>query len=141
MDIGVRLDHDSLSAERVNIAPRIGFVFAPTRDSRTAIRGGFGVFFDKIPINVAVFERFPAQTITNYAPDGITVDRMVRQPLPTSRPVGCMCPYSLGWTLQFDRELRPDLFVRFGYEERHVFREFYRESRRSPPTAAHSYSC
>ena len=73
LDLGLRLDHDSLSSEPVNVAPRIGFVFAPTRDGRTAIRGGFGVFFDKIPINVAVFTRFPAQTITTYAPDGKTV--------------------------------------------------------------------
>ncbi len=73
LDLGLRLDHDSLSSEPVNIAPRIGFVFAPTRDRRTAIRGGFGVFFDKIPINVAIFDRFPSQTITSYAPDGKSV--------------------------------------------------------------------
>jgi alkylhydroperoxidase family enzyme len=70
IDLGLRLDHDSLSADVANVAPRIGFVFAPTRDNRTAIRGGFGVFFDKIPMNVAIFTKFPAQTITNYAADG-----------------------------------------------------------------------
>ena len=73
LDIGVRFDNDSLSSEAVNIAPRIGFVFAPTRSNNTAIRGGFGVFFDKIPLNVAVFKDFPAQTITSYASDGHTV--------------------------------------------------------------------
>ena len=73
LDIGLRIDHDSLSADPANVAPRIGFVFAPTGDNRTAIRGGFGVFFDKIPINVAIFTGFPAQTILNYAADGTTV--------------------------------------------------------------------
>jgi hypothetical protein len=124
LDLGVRLDHNSLAAERVNVAPRIGFVFAPTDDNRTAVRGGFGVFFDKIPINVAVFNRFPAQTITSYAADGATV---VGSPATFTHagPDALHVPYSLGWTLQFDRELRRNLLMRLGYEERHAFREFY----------------
>ena len=127
LDLGVRLDSDSLSAERVNLAPRIGFVFAPTRDNRTAIRGGFGVFFDKIPINVAIFNKYPAQTITDYASDGTTV---VNGPATFTHVIatpdhGLRVPYSLGWTLQFDRELRRGLLFRFGYEDRQVFCEFY----------------
>jgi Carboxypeptidase regulatory-like domain/TonB dependent receptor/TonB-dependent Receptor Plug Domain len=124
LDLGLRLDHDSLSAESANVAPRIGFVFAPTGDGRTALRGGFGVFFDKIPINVAIFNRFPAQTITNYAPDGRTV---MSGPMTFAHvaPSSLNVPYSLGWTLQFDRELRPNLLVRFGYEDRRVSRDFY----------------
>ena len=124
MDLGLRLDHDSLSAEPANIAPRVGFVFAPMRDNHTAIRGGFGVFFDKIPINVAIFTRFPAQTITSFAPDGVTI---VTGPATYAHVVSnaLHVPYSLGWTLQFDRELSRDLIFRLGYEERRVFREFY----------------
>ena len=45
LDLGLRFDHDSLSSEAVNVAPRIGFVFAPTGDGRTAIRGGIGLFY------------------------------------------------------------------------------------------------
>ena len=67
LDLGLRFDGDSLSAEPVSIAPRIGFVFAATGDNRTALRGGFGVFYDKIPLNVVVFRSFPAQTIRDYA--------------------------------------------------------------------------
>jgi len=124
LDLGLRLDHVSLSAERLNLAPRIGFVFAPTRDGRTAIRGGFGVFFDKIPINVAVFDRFPAQTITNYAPDGVTTVGGTATFFHVA-PSRLNVPFSLGWSLQFDRELRPNLLVRLGYEERHASREFF----------------
>ena len=124
IDLGLRLDHDGLSAEPADVAPRIGFVFAPTNYGRTALRGGFGVFFDKIPINVNIFNRFPAQTITNYTPDGRTV-----MSGPTTfahiAPSSLHVPYSLGWTLQFDRELRRNLLVRFGYEDRRVFRDFY----------------
>lgn len=127
LDLGLRMDHDSLSVNAVNVAPRIGFVFAPTRDGRTAIRGGVGLFYDKIPFNVAVFTRYPAQTITNYASDGVTV---VEGPSTYTHVLatpdhGLRVPYSLGWTLQIDRELRRDLLLRVGYENRQVHREFY----------------
>jgi len=124
LDLGLRVDRDSLSAEFANVAPRIGFVFAPTHDSRTAIRGGFGVFFDKIPMNIAIFTRFPAQTITTYAPDGISVAGTPAN-FTHVAPNSLHVPYSLGWTLQFDRELRSNLLFRLGYEQRQVSREFY----------------
>ncbi len=131
LDIGVRLDHNSLASERADVAPRIGFVFAPTRDEKTAIRGGFGVFFDKIPINVGVFDSFPAQTISRYAADGITV---VGGPATYAHvtPAPLHVPYSLGWTLQLDHELRKNLFLRLGYEERYASREFYMEPSQTP---------
>jgi len=127
LDLGVRLDRDSLSSEKWNAAPRIGFVFAPTHDNRTAIRGGFGVFFDKIPINVALFRSFPAQTITNFANDGTTI---LRGPLLFTHTIATAggrlrVPYSLGWTLQFDRDLSHGVLFRFGYEDHCGFREFY----------------
>jgi len=127
LDLGVRLDHDNLSAEPLNVSPRAGFVFVPTRDNRSAIRGGFGVFFDKIPINVYIFPDIPAQTITRYAADGSTI---VNGPATFMHVVsttdgGLRVPYSLGWSLQFDRELRPGLLLRFGHEGREVFRDFY----------------
>jgi Carboxypeptidase regulatory-like domain/TonB dependent receptor len=126
LDLGVRFDHDSLSTDVLNAAPRLGFVFAPTRDNRTAIRGGVGLFYDKIPLNVAIFPSFPPQTITLFASDGITVI----QPPTTYEHViatngGLRLPYSLGATLQFDRQLRQNLLLRLGYEHREGHREFF----------------
>jgi hypothetical protein len=134
-DLGLRIDHDDFSSEAVNVAPRIGFVFAPTSDRRTAIRGGFGVFFDKIPINVAIFSSFPAQTITAYAPDGINA---IGSPATYTHVVPNLLhvPYSLGWTLQLDRELRNNLLVRLGYEHREVFREFYVNPQQLPDSSS-----
>ncbi len=70
----------TLSSDILYAAPRFGFVFAPTRDERTAIRGGVGIFYDKIPLNVAVFREIPAQTITQFAPDGISIVQPCRLP-------------------------------------------------------------
>ena len=127
LDLGVRLDTDSLAAETADVAPRIGFVWAPTDDNRTAIRGGFGLFFDKIPINAALFPKFPAQTITRYASDGLVI---INGPTVFPHVIATSdgrlhVPYSLGWDLQFDRELRPGFLLRLGYEQREVFRELY----------------
>jgi carboxypeptidase family protein/TonB-dependent receptor-like protein len=127
LDLGVRLDHDSLSSDALDAAPRIGFVFAPTRDNRTAIRGGVGLFYDKIPLNVAAFPNFPAQTITQFASDGVTV----LQPPTTYVHVidtfngALRLPYSLGTTIQLDRRLRQNLLLRLGYEHRQGYREFF----------------
>jgi len=125
LDLGLRLDHDSLSSQAVNVAPRIGFVFAPTRDGRTAIRGGIGLFYDKIPFNVAVFTKYPAQTITNYASDGTTIIDGPATYVHTLATPSLRVPYSLGWTLQLDRELVRGVLARVGYESRQVSREFY----------------
>ena len=127
LDFGVRLDHDSISSDSVNAAPRFGFVYAPSNHNRTAIRGGVGLFYDKIPINVAIFPNLPAQAITQFAPDGTTI---LSGPLTfthviATRNGGLTVPYSLGATFQFDRELRKNLLFRFGSEVRNGFREFF----------------
>jgi len=127
LDLGVRLDHDSLSSDALDAAPRIGFVFAPTKDTRTAIRGGVGLFYDKIPLNVAIFPNIPAQTITEFAADGTTI---VQGPTTYTHVIATAngqlrLPYSLGATLQFDRRIRQNLLLRLGYEHRHDYRQFY----------------
>jgi len=127
LDLGFRLDRDSFSGEPLNAAPRIGFAWTPTRDNRTVLRGGFGVFYDKIPFNVAIFPDFPAQTVTRYAADGLTI---VDGPRAYAHRIATAdgrlrVPYSLGWTLQLDRELRAGLMFRLGYEHREGFRDFY----------------
>jgi hypothetical protein len=127
LDLGIRFDHDSLSGEAVNVAPRIGFVFAPTRDNRTAIRGGFGVFFDKIPINVSIFPGYPAQTIRRFADDGMTIigGPLTYDHVIAARDHQLRVPYSLGWKLQLDREVKRGLLLRLGYEQREGYRDFY----------------
>jgi hypothetical protein len=127
LDIGIRLEHDGLSTESLNPAPRVGFVFAPTKNNRAVLRGGVGLFYDKIPLNVAIFPFFPAQTLTQFSEDGSTV---VSGPTTFSHVIATRngrlrVPYSCGGTLQFDYQLYKNLLLRIGYEHRDGRREFF----------------
>src|SRR5262249_19807710 len=127
LEVGLRLEHDSLSAESLNAAPRLGFVFAPTKNNRNVIRGGVGLFYDKIPLNVAVFSSFPAQTIAQFAADGTTlIDGPATFTHTIAAPGGRLrLPYSLGASLQFDSQLHDHVLLRLGYENREGHREFF----------------
>lgn len=71
LDLGVRFDRDNIGGE-VNAAPRLGFVLSPFDDNKTVIRGGVGVFFSKVPLNVGVFEQGQSVVIRRFAEDGVT---------------------------------------------------------------------
>ena len=34
------------------------------------VRGGVGVFYDRVPLNVYGFSSYPEQIVTRYGPDG-----------------------------------------------------------------------
>jgi len=125
-DLGLRVEHDSLATGAMVAAPRLGFVIAPTRDSKTAIRGGIGLYYDKIPLNIPTFQDYPAETVTRYAVDGSTIGGPVtfNHTLTSS---GLRLPYSVAWTLQADREITPAMILRLGYEERSTHRDFFLE--------------
>jgi hypothetical protein len=127
LDLGLRVEHDSLSTSDIAAAPRLGFVIAPTPDNKTAIRGGVGLYYDKIPLNIATFSGYPAETVTRFAPDGST---MLGEPTTFDHTLASSdvrLPYSVAWTLQLDREIKPTMLLRLGYEERSTHRDFFVE--------------
>ncbi|HJZ80801.1 MAG TPA: TonB-dependent receptor [Pyrinomonadaceae bacterium] len=122
LDAGLRFDRDRLGAQN-NFAPRLGLVFLPTASERTVVRGGVGLFYDKIPLNIGAFAQYPSQRLTTFAANGVTpVDgpRLFRN----TPPGDLRNPYSLAWNVQFDRQVTERLMFRLGYEERHTRREF-----------------
>jgi hypothetical protein len=123
LEYGVRYDRDNLASEN-NLAPRFAFSFLPIADGRTVIRGGIGLFYDQIELNVASFQQLQQRVITFYAADG---QQIIRGPLLQNLILQndeFEVPRSINWNLEFDREWSKNLIVRVGYEQRSGNREF-----------------
>ena len=52
LDAGLRYDQQSLSDAKSHVAPRVGFGWHPNGDSRTSIRGGYGMYYTQLISNV-----------------------------------------------------------------------------------------
>ncbi|HKO01531.1 MAG TPA: TonB-dependent receptor, partial [Thermoanaerobaculia bacterium] len=52
VDAGLRYDRQTLTDAKKNFAPRIGFGWHPGGDARTAIRGGYGMYYTQIQSNL-----------------------------------------------------------------------------------------
>ena len=128
-DLGLRYDRDGIGKNN-NLAPRVGFVVLPTDSDRTVLRGGIGLFYDKIPLNVGSFEQYQSLVVTTFDNNGLA-SVSGPQLLSNTAPVDLKNPYSLAWNLQLDHQLNQRLLLRLGYEERNTRRDFVLE-----PTAS-----
>ena len=84
LSMGVRYDRENAFSRIVgvpddtnNIAPRLGFVWDPFNNGRTAVRGGYGLYIDQNflnpPLNVVLAQRANDITIINPGyPDPFT---------------------------------------------------------------------
>src|SRR4029077_21287000 len=52
VDAGLRYDRQTLTDAKNDFAPRVGFGWHPNGDARTAIRGGYGVYYTQIQSNI-----------------------------------------------------------------------------------------
>jgi outer membrane receptor protein involved in Fe transport len=69
-ELGMRLDRDSV-VERINWSPRAGAAFSALPEGRGIIRGGFGKFVQRTPLNVGAFPSFEPRTVSRFAANGL----------------------------------------------------------------------
>ena len=125
LDLGLRYDRDGIGNNN-NFAPRLGFAVTPTDSDRTIVRGGIGLFYDKIPLNIGAFEQYQSLLITTFANDGVTPVAGPRLLL-NSAPEHLENPYSVAWNIQLDHQVNERLLLRLGYEDRSTRRDFVLE--------------
>jgi hypothetical protein len=115
-DVGLRLEDQRIGKES-NLAPRAGFAWSPLNSDRTVLRGGIGLFYDKVPLNIRSFGRYPSRVVTQYAADGVTivdshhfvnvlVDTPPIEPLDFRVRAGSeagFVPENLKWNVQLDQ--------------------------------------
>ncbi|HEV8367567.1 MAG TPA: carboxypeptidase regulatory-like domain-containing protein [Pyrinomonadaceae bacterium] len=126
LDLGLRYDRDGIGKQN-NFAPRAGFALLPSGSDRTVVRGGVGIFFDKIPLNVGAFEQFQQFRVTTFNSDGTTIADGPRLYTNTIEATKVQNPYSVAWNLQADHEFTSRMLLRLGYEERHTRDDFFLE--------------
>ena len=126
-DAGVRYEAQSITST-TRTAPRGGFVWSPGSSGKTTIRGGMGIFYDSVPLDIYAFDSYPSQRITTYGPDGLPVgppvhyinltDQAVQSKFPfidRKDKTGNFAPYSMAWNLEAEREINRMLTVRIKY--------------------------
>ena len=127
IDLGLRFEDQRIAHER-NLAPRIGFAWSPNRSDTTVLRGGIGMFYDKVPLNIRGFNRYPERTVTTYAADGATIisqthfENVLISAAPrtavdfrrSDRDAGFV-PLNVTWNFQIDQKLTRNVAFRANY--------------------------
>jgi hypothetical protein len=118
-DFGLRLDSDSVT-DSPHAAPRAGLTFALTSDRRTLLKAGGGLFYDRVPLNVPAFPRFPDRTILTFDRAGEVISSV-----PYSNVIigGIRNPRSGAWNVELDRQVMEHLLVRVAYQQRNTVRD------------------
>lgn len=126
VDYGLRIETQEV-AEAIRFAPRLGAAWTPFSSVGTVVRGGFGLFYDRVPLNVYAFSRYPNQVISTYGPDGALLNPPLvyenvigrvdaRFPFVRREAVpGNFSPHSATWNLQIEQPAGAYLKLRASY--------------------------
>jgi len=130
VDAGIRREGQTVTST-TRLAPRTGFTWSPGDSGTTAIRGGIGIFYESVPLDVYAFNSYPNQVITTYTaqglPDGppvrylnITAEANSAFPfIKRGARSGNFAPYSTAWNLELERTVKRWLMVRVKYLQSH----------------------
>ena len=126
LDLGTRVESQEVSGA-FRVAPRAGLAWNPIPGQGTTVRGGFGFFYDRVPLNVYVFNKYPDQSITYYDAAGNVSggpylylntlgQAKVRHPFIFQQPIdGNFSPRSINWTMQIEQPVGHYLKLRTGF--------------------------
>ncbi len=126
LDAGLRVEAQTIT-HTFRTAPRSGFIWSPDESGKTVVRGGVGVFYDAVPLDVYAFGSYPQQTVVSYDLSGsvTTVQQFVnvtsQQPdkgfplIERSQKSGNFAPYSTAWNMSLDRAVTRFLMLRVKY--------------------------
>jgi Carboxypeptidase regulatory-like domain/TonB dependent receptor len=125
LNLGGRFSTQSIGRSAA-FSPRGGFVYAPGEDRKTVIRGGGGLFYDRVPLMAADFLDNPTRVVSLYDPAGallgepVTYQNAYLTAVPgrgyvatTQNPDSS--PRNFTANIEIERELRRHLVARVKY--------------------------
>ncbi|MBV8631881.1 MAG: TonB-dependent receptor [Silvibacterium sp.] len=119
LDLGLRFDNDTITGA-THAAPRAGFIYLLTSDGKTVVKGGVGMFYDRVPLMLPAFEHVPERTVWRFDPAGLPGSTFYQ-----NRIVGGLHnPESIAWNGAIERQVLERLAVRFQYEQRNTTKDF-----------------
>jgi outer membrane receptor protein involved in Fe transport len=119
LDFGIRLDNDTITSS-THVAPRAGVVLSLTGDGKTLLKGGAGIFYDRVPLLLPAFPNFPNRTVTLMDAGG----QVLSSTAYANRIVGSLeNPRSTAWNVEVDRQVTTQFAVRVAYENRNTARD------------------
>jgi hypothetical protein len=134
LDYGVRFSGQTLGAHSA-FAPRLGLVYSPGRNSKTIIRSGIGLFYDRLPLLAGDFTQNLTRVVTYYNTQGVpTSPPIVLRNfyekkdehgivVPSNNRLGST-PFNLTWNAELDQEIRPNVVARVNYLSSRSYQEF-----------------
>lgn len=111
-DWGVRVENQS-STDSMRFAPRIGAAWTPFGKGLTTLRGGFGTYYDRVPLNVLYFAQSPQQVITNYGPGGV-IGNGPNHYLNLGSPTH-FAPHGGTWNFEWEQTISRGFLLRANY--------------------------
>ncbi|HXO34774.1 MAG TPA: carboxypeptidase regulatory-like domain-containing protein [Candidatus Acidoferrales bacterium] len=119
LSLGVRFDNDAIT-NSTHTAPRAGVLLSLTKDGKTLLKGGVGLFYDRVPLMVPVFPDLSNRTVT-LLDDGAPASSVSYE----NKIIGQIRnPRSTSWNLELDRQVLDGFWLRIAYEQRNTANDF-----------------
>ena len=135
INYGLRFSGQTLG-EPAAVSPRGGVVFSPAKNGKTIFRGGWGVFYDRLPLLAGDFTQNPSRALTLFDTNGVALGPPLvylpyyeefkehgREIVPSGAQLGST-PYNITWNTEFDQEIRPNVIARVSFLSSHTYNEF-----------------
>ena len=118
LSLGVRFDNDTVTGS-THAVPRAGVVLALTHDGKTLLKGGAGMFYDRVPLTIPTLENLPDRTVSTFSVTGGQSSSISYVNRVTS---DLQNPRSASWSVVLERQVLESSAIRVGFEQRNTSR-------------------